>query len=768
MLKPIISSAAGLLYLVISIYALLCAAVVFLTNKLNKRRIFKIARNSLLLLILLEIGSFFIYASLHERIAISITIYMVLMISAILGLFAFSILTLKPVKKYFNVVDPKIVHLSHSFFGRLFQKIGIKVKLATLFTGVLVFLIAIISFIFIVRQIRTSLNQTKDFCKYATEEVAEKVYNYILQADLTTEVMLREFPINLKRYSRSLMVNGFSSATVDINWQQQNFFKTFQLKVGAEEIQIADLKNTYENEVLFREGAATSIYHTMNLIILENQKFKADILLSRYRNLLKTAADEAMKKEFTEKIEGVNKRINEYNNQIKQLNQQIDQLRFNEEALSNTDFYTFRHPIVVFGRKRNPKLDAFEIQFKKEYNEKFEEKVEKLQKIFYEDNGRLKMNWVRNPFGFRFQVNAMLRQDEYLAQKVFKMRVTQAAQKKYEDTLDKDLKKAIEKKVRDENISELVEAPKLLGMVVLSFNKSELYQPIYSSINFVVMIAVIILGAGMFLIIFLAIRITRPMMNLVTGVQKIKHGDLDFTINLQSRDEFGFLTAEFNGMVVYLKENREMQKFISKETVSMIKDTTKAKSEVKLGGERKRMAFLFSDIRGFTSMSESRQPEEVVSIINTYLDKQSEVIESFNGDIDKYVGDEIMARFSGENMVVDAVQASVKIQEELVKMNKEREKAGLPVVEVGVGLNIGDVVVGSMGSHKRMDYTAIGDAVNLAARLCSAAEGGHVLVSKAIYDASGEFKKRFVKQEPIKVKGKAEPIEIFDIPKPGN
>ena len=185
----------------------------------------------------------------------------------------------------------------------------------------------------------------------------------------------------------------------------------------------------------------------------------------------------------------------------------------------------------------------------------------------------------------------------------------------------------------------------------------------------------------------------------------------------------GILSAEFNNMIIHLREKLQMQKFVSERTVSMIHEET-ASGNIVLGGTRKNLAFLFSDIRGFTAMSEKMEPEDVVTILNEYLDLQAKIIKKNHGDIDKYVGDEVMAVFSGDEMADNAIACAIEIIDQIKRLNKSKDDTGLKSINVGIGLNIGNVIQGRMGSSDRMDNTCIGDTVNLAARLCSNAESG--------------------------------------------
>jgi len=122
-----------------------------------------------------------------------------------------------------------------------------------------------------------------------------------------------------------------------------------------------------------------------------------------------------------------------------------------------------------------------------------------------------------------------------------------------------------------------------------------------------------------------------------------------------------------------------------------------------------------------------------------------------------------MAAFTGDKKADNAIRAAVEIIEEIRKLNQKRSAKGERIVEVGIGLNIGDVVHGRMGSRDRMDNTSIGDTVNLAARLCSQAEGGTILVSKELISKASKKKFTGKRLEPIRVKGKSQPIEVFQI-----
>jgi len=194
----------------------------------------------------------------------------------------------------------------------------------------------------------------------------------------------------------------------------------------------------------------------------------------------------------------------------------------------------------------------------------------------------------------------------------------------------------------------------------------------------------------------------------------------------------------------------------------MIHERT-ASGNFDLGGTRINLAFLFSDIRGFTAMSEKMEPEEVVPLLNEYLDLQAKIIKRNDGDIDKYVGDEVMAVFGGDNKADNAIACAIEIINQIALLNKNKDDAGLKSVNVGIGLNLGVVIQGRMGSSDRMDNTCIGDTVNLAARLCSQAGPGAILASKDIVSKSTGDTFHFKKLDPVKVKGKENLIEVYAV-----
>ncbi|HEY6881845.1 MAG TPA: adenylate/guanylate cyclase domain-containing protein [Polyangiales bacterium] len=190
------------------------------------------------------------------------------------------------------------------------------------------------------------------------------------------------------------------------------------------------------------------------------------------------------------------------------------------------------------------------------------------------------------------------------------------------------------------------------------------------------------------------------------------------------------------------------------------------KMEVAKGGELRETTVLFSDIRGFTSMSESRDAQEIVDMLNEYFEQMVEIVFRYEGTLDKFVGDEIMALYGSpvrhQDDPVRAVRTALDMLEVLDQWNKERVARGQVPVHIGIGINTGDVVAGYLGSSKALEYTVIGDSVNVGARLCSAAKPGQILVSEATERLlGGAFELQ--EQAPIPLKGKSKPLRIYAV-----
>lgn len=279
------------------------------------------------------------------------------------------------------------------------------------------------------------------------------------------------------------------------------------------------------------------------------------------------------------------------------------------------------------------------------------------------------------------------------------------------------------------------------------------FQKIANVIVIVGVLALILAMVGAF---FLAEGITAPLRTLVVGTEAIRAGNYDFQLDLKSSDEIGKLAQSFNDMVLGLKERFLMSKFISSSTVQMIREE---KGQIRLGGERKNVTVFFSDIRGFTSFAERVEPEVVIELLNKYLSRQAAIVLKHNGIIDKFVGDEIIAVFEGEDMADQAVLCAVEIQKEINELNK----ANTEDLRIGIGINTGMAIVGNVGSEERMDHTVLGNNMNLGARLCSIALAGQIIISESSWRLLKSKDVRTKTLEAISVKGMSRPMQTYEV-----
>jgi class 3 adenylate cyclase len=265
-----------------------------------------------------------------------------------------------------------------------------------------------------------------------------------------------------------------------------------------------------------------------------------------------------------------------------------------------------------------------------------------------------------------------------------------------------------------------------------------------------VLITILVLILSIFIIRFYMKIIINPIVHLTNGVREAAKGNLDLKVAVHGRDEIATLGNEFNNLMRIWREKLHMEKYVSKSTVEMISkvETGEFSKEPK----RQSITIFFSDVRGFTSYSEKHDPLNVVGNLNAIFAIQVRIIEQNGGDVDKFVGDEIMAVFPTP---LKAFKSAVDIQKELAEFNKDRAEK----LEVGIGINFGEAVVGSLGGGNHFDWTPIGDTVNIGARLCSYAPAGKIIVSDSAIKKINTTLKGVAGN--IKVKGKKDNLKIY-------
>jgi adenylate cyclase len=211
-------------------------------------------------------------------------------------------------------------------------------------------------------------------------------------------------------------------------------------------------------------------------------------------------------------------------------------------------------------------------------------------------------------------------------------------------------------------------------------------------------------------------------------------------------------------------QRAQLSRFLSP---ALVEQAARGSIELTKGGTLTEMTILFSDIRGFTSISEKMPPQEVVKMLNDYFELMVDILFEHNGILDKFIGDAIMGLWGAPvkrpDDATQAVRAAVKMQERLKDWNVDRVAQGRVPIQIGIGLHTGHVVVGNMGSSKALSYTAIGDGVNLASRLCGVAREGMVVISEECAMRAGKSKFILEALPPAKVKNREAPVEIFKV-----
>ena len=244
-----------------------------------------------------------------------------------------------------------------------------------------------------------------------------------------------------------------------------------------------------------------------------------------------------------------------------------------------------------------------------------------------------------------------------------------------------------------------------------------------------------LLGA-MLVILVLTHGMVKPIRALVEGTDQIRQGNYDVTVSVSSRDEIGTLAESFNEMAEGLRMNQKYQRLLSQVADRMVAEQL-MNNEAALGGELREVSVLFCDIRGFTTLTEGMPPVEVIALLNEHMSALTALVHEHCGVVDKFVGDMIMALFGAPSAYGDDVQRAALCALRMVECRERLNANGRWDFHVGIGIATGTVVAGCMGSEERLDYTVLGERVNLASRLCSVASEGEILIDKTTADKLG-------------------------------
>jgi adenylate cyclase len=303
---------------------------------------------------------------------------------------------------------------------------------------------------------------------------------------------------------------------------------------------------------------------------------------------------------------------------------------------------------------------------------------------------------------------------------------------------------------------------KELGEVHVGISIDFIERLIHRAQLTIIVITIFIIIFGSAVTVWLGFHFSRPISNLVQATREIGAGNYQHKIILARNDELGNLSTAFNRMGDELWKNSLMQKSFGKYIGSEVLEMIMANPEsIWLKGHRGEATVIFADIRGFSAYSEVKEPEEIVEKLNQYFEIATQAIQIYGGYVDKFIGDAVLGVFGvpvfHENHAIRAVRAATDMQNALLK---RRESENELLQSVGIGINSGIVVSGNIGSQDRMEYTVIGECVNLAAHLYRLANPGEIIISKSVYDHLQEILE--VSPLPVQyIKGKSEPVETY-------
>lgn len=308
------------------------------------------------------------------------------------------------------------------------------------------------------------------------------------------------------------------------------------------------------------------------------------------------------------------------------------------------------------------------------------------------------------------------------------------------------------------------------GLVVVSMDRRPLEQHLETLTSALLTTTFGLVLVGILLAFPLAFQLAKPIDNLMKVGEALdsEHSAVEFSGNVR-KDAIGRISSTFSRMGKHLDKKKRVETAFSRHlSPSIAREVLDKPEGSALGGTLIEGSVLFCDIVGFTEMSENMSPRDVGDLINQYFSYFSYAAQSCHGTVDKFIGDCIMILFGvpevDESHGLNALTCAVMIQDIAKRINDRREKEGLGIVEFRLGIHSGEMLAGNLGSEERMQYTVVGDTVNLAARMCSHCKPGEVLVSESVVNhASVTTAVHAFAMEPISVKGRRQTVVPYSI-----
>ncbi len=311
---------------------------------------------------------------------------------------------------------------------------------------------------------------------------------------------------------------------------------------------------------------------------------------------------------------------------------------------------------------------------------------------------------------------------------------------------------------------EVVFQDKTVGTVHVGVSLDFIEQLVDREKGSIMFMTLVVMAVGLAIAAFLGVRFARPISQLVAATEAIGKGDYRYRVSLNRKDELGNLATAFNRMGEELFRHtltrQSFGKYVGEEVLEMI---VADPEKTWLKGHKNEATILFADIRGFTAYAEEREPEMVVEMLNTYFEIATRAILDYGGYVDKFIGDCVLGVFGVPVFRNDHTERAVRTALDLMDQLQQHSIHGNAMLSsVGIGIHTGRVVSGNIGSQAKMEYTVIGDTVNLASRLSGLAGPGDVLVTDTVCETLGEL----IRVEPVgprTIKGKITPVKTFRV-----
>jgi class 3 adenylate cyclase len=304
-------------------------------------------------------------------------------------------------------------------------------------------------------------------------------------------------------------------------------------------------------------------------------------------------------------------------------------------------------------------------------------------------------------------------------------------------------------------------------VVVAEMDETEALAPVRSFRLQVFAIAAIVVAVCLAVAYQVSLYLKRPLNELLTFAQRVRSGDLTARAHPEGRDEMARLETALNEMVLGLQERDRVKEVFGRYVTTQVSEEL-LKGSIALGGERRRVTMLFSDIRNFTSMAEIMPAEQIVEFLNDYFSEMVDAVFEYGGVLDKFMGDGMLCAFGSVGLEPDhprrAVMAGLRMKALLAKINGERMVAGKPPIAIGIGIHTDDVIVGNIGSRRRLEYTVIGDGVNTCQRVEAANKelGTTILITETTHEAvREEFECRLMPEAALR--GKTKTPRLFEV-----